>query len=50
MNRDFATFRIKQLPLAIFGIIYDVPFNGIAMPFSLQQTTEIQNREMTLLP
>lgn len=50
MNRDFVTIRINQLPLAIFGIIYDAPFNGIAMPFSRKQITDNQNCEMTLLP
>lgn len=49
MNRNFATFRLEQLPLAIFGIIYAAFNNGIAMPI-FKQSSERQNCAMTLLP
>lgn len=50
MNRDFAMLRLKQLPIAIFGIIHAVSFNGIAMPIFKQWSTNQQNCEMTRLP
>jgi len=50
MNRDFAMLRLEQLPIAIFGIMYAVSFNGVAMPISKQLSTDQQNYEMTHLP
>lgn len=50
MNRDFAMLRLEQLPIAIFGIIHAVSFNGIAMPIFKQRSTDQQNCEMTHLP
>lgn len=49
MNRDFATFRLSQLPLVIFGIIYAVFNKGITLSF-FKQSLERQNCAMTLLP
>ncbi|AFQ45180.1 RAxF-45 family protein [Desulfosporosinus meridiei] len=50
MNRDFAMLRLEQLPVTIFGIMYAVSFNGIAVPIFKQLSTDQQNHEMTRLP
>lgn len=50
MNRNFAMLRLEQLPIAIFGIMHAVSFNGIAMPIFTQLSTDQQNCEMTHLP
>ena len=50
MNRDFAMLRLEQLPIAIFGIVYAISLNGIAMPIFKQLSTDQQNCEMTHLP
>ncbi|WP_170932762.1 RAxF-45 family protein [Desulfosporosinus sp. FKB] len=50
MNRDFAMLRLEQLPIAIFGIMHAVSFNGIAMPIFRQLSMDQQNCEMTHLP
>lgn len=50
MNRDFAMLRLEQLPIAIFGIMYVVSLNGIAMPIFKQLSTDQKHCEMTHLP
>ncbi|UFJ40498.1 hypothetical protein LOK74_21105 [Brevibacillus humidisoli] len=48
MSHTLMNDRISQLPMAMFGIVHDVAYNGISM--SIFADTDVQKCEATLLP
>ncbi|WP_175400571.1 RAxF-45 family protein [Paenibacillus sp. KS1] len=49
MNFNTPNIRISQLPMAMFGITHDVPFNGIRVSIFTNTNTTIRREDSPAL-